>query len=387
MKLITITLYIAVVFSCVMTLLVLTTKHQNNKAKTMFVMTMLGFASVLLELAFFEENIREWEIYLLSFSGPLSAAIPVFFYLYFKSTIRLDSEFNKNDLKHLLLPLAYFALMLPYNMLDYWGKIDFLLDVNRSWPLSITPMRFTRFGIIATVGVFYFQLIWRELHIELNQKKKDVLREIKKLKTAIISMSSCILLVFIFFLIRLPGEYTWALSVVIIAMLAMTSLVYKYLPNLGHCWWQTSVAEIDNKCNGRQEVSQALPKEHDSKHNKPYRSSVTPDRASEVITDLTILLETGIYKDANISLKVLASKLNLSHHHLSQIINQNTGGSYYDLINSYRINEAKRLLRETKMTIIDITYEVGFNSKSSFYSEFKKHSDLTPSQYKKMQVS
>lgn len=353
----------------------------------MFVMTMLGFASVLLELAFFEENIREWEIYLLSFSGPLSAAIPVFFYLYFKSTIRLDSEFNKNDLKHLLLPLAYFALMLPYNMLDYWGKIDFLLDVNRSWPLSITPMRFTRFGIIATVGVFYFQLIWRELHIELNQKKKDVLREIKKLKTAIISMSSCILLVFIFFLIRLPGEYTWALSVVIIAMLAMTSLVYKYLPNLGHCWWQTSVAEIDNKCNGRQEVSQALPKEHDSKHNKPYRSSVTPDRASEVITDLTILLETGIYKDANISLKVLASKLNLSHHHLSQIINQNTGGSYYDLINSYRINEAKRLLRETKMTIIDITYEVGFNSKSSFYSEFKKHSDLTPSQYKKMQVS
>ncbi|MEL7306860.1 MAG: hypothetical protein AAGK05_02680 [Pseudomonadota bacterium] len=118
--------------------------HQNSKAKAMFTMMMLGFISLLLELALFEENIREWKVYVLSFSGPLSASIPIFFYLFFKSSVRLNSEFNKNDLKHLLLPLIYLALMLPYNVLDYHEKIEFLDNTNRSWLLSMTPMRFTR---------------------------------------------------------------------------------------------------------------------------------------------------------------------------------------------------------------------------------------------------
>ena len=98
-------------------------------------------------------------------------------------------------------------------------------------------------------------------------------------------------------------------------------------------------------------------------------------------------MNSGVFKDPTLSLKVLASKLNMSTHHLSQIINQKTQNNYYDLINQYRITEAKRLLQESDMKIIDIAYDVGFNSKSSFYTEFKKQSGLTPSHYKRTKIT
>ena len=56
-----------------------------------------------------------------------------------------------------------------------------------------------------------------------------------------------------------------------------------------------------------------------------------------------------------------------------------------DFINTYRIEKAKeRLLhpKDEKETILEVMYEVGFNSKSSFNTVFKKKTGLTPSQYK-----
>ena len=82
MKLITIILCLAIAVGCFMIARAIVSTHQNSKAKAMFTMMMLGFISLLLELALFEENIREWKVYVLSFSGPLSASIPIFF-IYF----------------------------------------------------------------------------------------------------------------------------------------------------------------------------------------------------------------------------------------------------------------------------------------------------------------
>ena len=61
------------------------------------------------------------------------------------------------------------------------------------------------------------------------------------------------------------------------------------------------------------------------------------------------------------------------------------GKSFFDLINSYRIEEAKKMIKEPedeKMTISEVMYKVGFNSKSSFNTAFKKYTGLTPSEYK-----
>ena len=94
------------------------------------------------------------------------------------------------------------------------------------------------------------------------------------------------------------------------------------------------------------------------------------------------------YLNNELSLKNIAGHLEISPHQLSQIINTGSNRNFYDLINSYRIEETRRLLTDPSkqdLTIIDIAYEVGFNSKSAFNNAFKKYTNMTPSQYKESQ--
>jgi AraC-like DNA-binding protein len=71
---------------------------------------------------------------------------------------------------------------------------------------------------------------------------------------------------------------------------------------------------------------------------------------------------------------------------LSVLINQHLNQHFFDFVNEYRIEEEKLLLKnpeKKEFTVLDILYEVGFNSKSSFNTAFKKHTGLTPTQFKK----
>jgi AraC-like DNA-binding protein len=94
-------------------------------------------------------------------------------------------------------------------------------------------------------------------------------------------------------------------------------------------------------------------------------------------------MSAGLYKESNLTLSVFAEKLAISQHHLSQIINEQTQGNYFSLLNHYRIKQAKKLLLHSTKSVTEISYEVGYNSKSSFYAEFKAQNNCTPSQYKK----
>ena len=87
-----------------------------------------------------------------------------------------------------------------------------------------------------------------------------------------------------------------------------------------------------------------------------------------------------------LSLPDLASQMKIPVHHLSQVLNSCFGQNFFDFVNGYRIRESQRLLsadRGVDVTILDILYETGFNSKSVFNTAFKKITGLTPSQYKR----
>lgn len=91
------------------------------------------------------------------------------------------------------------------------------------------------------------------------------------------------------------------------------------------------------------------------------------------------------YLDPSVTLEELAQKLSIPGWQLSQVINEYYNQNFFNYINSHRIEEAKQLLSRSdngKKTVLQILYEVGFNSKSTFNSAFKKHTGITPSQYK-----
>jgi AraC-like DNA-binding protein len=97
------------------------------------------------------------------------------------------------------------------------------------------------------------------------------------------------------------------------------------------------------------------------------------------------------YLSPKLSLTELADLVNLQPKYLSQIINESFNCNFFDFVNSYRIKEAKKQLELMKnyghKTILELLFEVGFNSKSAFNRAFKKQLGLTPTEFKKTQLS
>jgi len=96
--------------------------------------------------------------------------------------------------------------------------------------------------------------------------------------------------------------------------------------------------------------------------------------------------EERYYLDCDLTLPELANQVGLSPHQVSQIINEQLGQSFFSFVNNYRIQLAKRLMTEQEtrnMPIVELALEVGFKSRSSFYSAFKKVAQMTPTQFKK----
>ncbi len=94
-----------------------------------------------------------------------------------------------------------------------------------------------------------------------------------------------------------------------------------------------------------------------------------------------------LYMDPDITLDSLADTLKIMPRDLSMIINRHFGANFYTFINSYRIEEAKKMLKDQAMkniTITEIYLAVGFNSKSVFYTFFKKLEGVTPTKYRQV---
>lgn len=93
-----------------------------------------------------------------------------------------------------------------------------------------------------------------------------------------------------------------------------------------------------------------------------------------------------VFKDPDLSLNKLSDLLNTNNRYLSQIINESFNKSFVNLVNEYRIREARKLLADPQynhFTIESVAQMVGYNSKSAFNRSFKKITGLTPSFFQK----
>lgn len=107
----------------------------------------------------------------------------------------------------------------------------------------------------------------------------------------------------------------------------------------------------------------------------------------KMIKKLLLYMETEEpFKEAELTLSQLADKVKIPINYLSQIINEKMECNFLDFINRYGVEQAKKMLHDNKYehyTIIAIAYEAGFNSKSAFYTAFKKITNMNPSNFQK----
>ncbi len=121
------------------------------------------------------------------------------------------------------------------------------------------------------------------------------------------------------------------------------------------------------------------------KKTKKYGDKKIEDsKATELIQKLEFFIkEQKPYKNADLKSLDIAKALDISTHQFSQLLNDNLGKSFSEFINTYRIEEAKRIIQfNTKYTLDAIGYESGFNSKTTFYNTFKRITGVTPAKYR-----
>jgi AraC-like DNA-binding protein len=122
----------------------------------------------------------------------------------------------------------------------------------------------------------------------------------------------------------------------------------------------------------------------DPPSQKYLRSALSPALASSLVEELEALMASkALYLDPNLSLSNLAQALSVSTNYLSQAINDQLQVNFFDYVNGYRIRHSLPLLAQSPKTVLEIAMDSGFNSKSAFYTAFRKHQGMTPGAYRK----
>lgn len=108
----------------------------------------------------------------------------------------------------------------------------------------------------------------------------------------------------------------------------------------------------------------------------------------DIYEDILFILENKkVYLDANINLTKLSRMLHTNTTYLSKVTNICFGCNFKTLLNKYRINYAKVLLKENECDIRQLPARCGFLSRSTFYAAFAKFEQTTPKDYRAKYLS
>ncbi|WP_299668484.1 AraC family transcriptional regulator [uncultured Polaribacter sp.] len=147
------------------------------------------------------------------------------------------------------------------------------------------------------------------------------------------------------------------------------------------CWYVLKALRYPNLFNGvnsKTRLTQDLVEKYQNTHNSAFEK--------EVVQLTSYMTSKKPYLDASLSIRNLAEQIQMNSRDLSVLINQHLNQHFFDFVNQYRIKEAMKILKnpsKKEFTVLEILYEVGFNSKSSFNTAFKKHTGYTPTQFRK----
>lgn len=128
-----------------------------------------------------------------------------------------------------------------------------------------------------------------------------------------------------------------------------------------------------------------IPDEQPSLKTQPAADPKATETANKIVA---LLEKEKIYQEPELTIKNMADKIEIPYYQVSQAINDVLNKNFYDLVNGYRVEEAKRLLLHPdnrNYTILSVGFEAGFNSKTTFNTVFKKFTGLTPTEYRNKQ--
>ncbi|MBU1114564.1 MAG: tetratricopeptide repeat protein [Bacteroidetes bacterium] len=103
-----------------------------------------------------------------------------------------------------------------------------------------------------------------------------------------------------------------------------------------------------------------------------------------------LMVNEQVYTKHDITVDYLSKQLNSNTKYISNAIKEETGMNFNTFINTFRIEEAKKILRDrisSSWSLDAVAVQSGFNNTTSFFQAFKKNTGLTPSAFRNALVT
>ncbi|AZA77204.1 AraC family transcriptional regulator [Chryseobacterium sp. G0186] len=306
--------------------------------------------------------------------------IPVF-YLYVVSVCYSDFKLKPKYLLHLLPFLIVNIVLLPrFYTVDAASKINFITNRQDMIELQFIHILFHIQFVVYFVAVFMLLKKTKKLYLENNAgthiNSYNWLFQFTVVLTVLYSVA---LLKNIFKFSDYPYISEWIkFGILLLQPFIICWYLFKALNN------PDLFRNVDSKL---KLVSEIILEEKDNE-----QSVVNEEKYNEELLKLKkYMMEEKPFLNPSVTIQDISENVQIPTRELSVLINHQLGQHFYDFVNTYRIESAMEILKDvskSKVTILEILYEVGFNSKSSFNTAFKKHTGNTPTQYRNsLQVS
>ncbi|HPE55739.1 MAG TPA: helix-turn-helix domain-containing protein [Bacteroidales bacterium] len=288
---------------------------------------------------------------------------------------KLSGTHTVNDVFTYLLFLPL-ALIIIYNLPFYFGNVSNKLEYFIRNEIEGKPHLIERFEeifieffvtLFSFIAIIESRKYKKRVELVFSNQSKAKSRWISFLAYSMFILTSfaLILSVLALFIEQTPLELNFVTAI------GSTIVIYYiayYL--LTH---QQAFTEISSELSNLSstEPGNTLKKDSEAKLHKEFEKKIIDQLQKE-----------KIYTNPNITLSALADKIGLPPYLTSKIINTNLNFNFYTLVNYYRLEQVKQeLLVNPEKSIIEIAWDAGFNSKTTFYEAFKKDTGLSPSEF------
>ena len=305
-------------------------------------------------------------------------------YLYLVSVIFTGFKLNWKHLWHGLPFLVNFIVFIPrFYALGKEGQLEYLLSQTISdRTIEVQFSYITLHLQIFVYLIFSFILVNEYRRLLLENYSNASLFNYKWLFQFLIILSINSIMaslknLFMFF----GSETAYFYSMLMTSLVALSYIVWMVLKTMRH---PELFRGIDSKL---QLVTKMVKDVGDSESYLITEKIEHPAKFNEKVQVLNnYMAENEPFLDPSLTIYNLSKQIDMPSKDLSLLINHDLNQHFFDFVNGFRIRKAMEILSDPSkkdLTVLEILYDVGFNSKSSFNTAFKKYAQLTPTEYRR----
>jgi AraC-like DNA-binding protein len=365
---------ISVFVSLLMAFFLLTVKTENKLANRLFAWFFI-VSAVDLSGFFVFDYIQDY-LNLVIFRWTICLLAMPLFYLYVLSVCYSDFRLKWKHLIHLLPIIVVNLVFLPRLYLAHGTNKELFETIDQMPEIYLIQILIEFQYVFYIVSAFLILKKYKEIYLENYTNPSASTYKYLFQMTTVFLIAHC--LVALKNLLRYTDYrqiFLW-LNVVVgtVALFITCWLVMKALNH----------PELFRGINSKLKLTKdILPKNNENEIEVKEHQNEVVD--AQISTLKQYMAEKEPFLDPSLTIQELANQIDIPVRDLSVLINHKMDQHFFDFVNEYRIQKAMNILKDqskSQLTVLEILYEVGFNSKSSFNTSFKKYTNLTPTAYR-----